>query len=106
MPPVTISDEAKALLRSRMASCGLKRPLAWIAMDMPKTEPRPGDEDDVDWTIRRRELWILRVAEGDEIADGDPRLVVVDGLGFVSDFFPMRFDITVKDGRFRVGAAA
>ena len=105
MSPITISDEAKALLRSRMAASGLKRPLAWIAINTPETAVRDADSD-VDWTIRRRDLWMLRVAEGDKIADGDPRLVVVDGLGFVSDFFPMRFDISVKDGQFRVAAAA
>ena len=106
MSPVTISEEAKALLRERMAASGFKRPLAWIAMDMPKVEAKPGDEDDADWTIRRRELWVVRVAEGEKIAEDDPRLVVIDGLGFVSDFFPMRFDISARDGRFRVGAAA
>ena len=106
MQPVTISDEAKALLRERMAASGLKRPLAWIAMNMPAAPPREGDEDEPDWTIRRRELWMLEVRDGEKIADGDPKLVVVDGLGFVSDFFPMRFDISARNGQFRVGAAA
>ena len=110
MTPVTISDEAKDLLRARMAESGLKRPFAWIAMNMPEPAARSampaGDDDDVDWTIRRRDRWMLRVSEGDKIADTDPRLVVVDGLGFVSDFFPMRFDISAKDGHFRVAAAA
>jgi len=106
MPPITITDEAKALLRTRMASSGFTRPLAWIAMTVPAREPKPGDEDDADWTIRRRDLWALRVAEGQDVAEGDARLVMVDGLGFVCDFFPMRFDISAKDGRFSVAAAA
>ena len=106
MSAVTISDEAKELLRARMAGSGFKRPLAWIAMNMPEASPRPGAEDDTDWTVRRRELWALNVRDGEKVAEGDPRLVIVDGLGFVCDFFPMRFDISVRDGQFRVGAAA
>ena len=107
MTPVTISDDAKALLRARMAESGLRRPLAWIAMSMPEASPRPAaDDSDVDWTVRRRDLWTLNIAEGERIGNGDPRLVVVDGLGFVSDFFPMRFDISVKGGHFRIAAAA
>ena len=106
MPPVTISDEAKALLRSHMASSGLKRPYAWIAMNMPEPAARPAGNDDADWTIRRRDLWSLRIDEGEKVDAGDPRLVMIDGLGFVSDFFPMRFDISAKDGHFRVAAAA
>jgi hypothetical protein len=46
------------------------------------------------------------VREGGKVADGDPRLAIVDGLGFVCDFFPMRFDISVRDGQLRVAAAA
>ncbi len=106
MASITISEEAKALLRTRMAASGLKRPFAWIAINTPEGGPARDDDGDVDWTIRRRDLWMLRVQEGAEIADGDPRLVVVDGLGFVSDFFPMRFDISASDGHFRVAAAA
>jgi hypothetical protein len=110
MPPVTISEEALALLRGRMAASGLKRPLAWIAMNMPEAPPRPagddGDADDVDWTIRRRDLWTVQVRDGEKIAEGDPKVVVVDGIGFVSDFFPMRFDISASNGEFRVAAAA
>lgn len=34
MTPVTIPDEAGALLRSRLGSSGLKRPVGWIAMYM------------------------------------------------------------------------
>lgn len=107
--PITISEEARGLLRAQMAASGFRRPLAWIAMDMPQAPARTAggdDDDDVDWTIRRRDLWTLRVAEGDQVADGDPRLAMVGGLGFVCDFFPMRFDISARDGRFRVAAAA
>ena len=104
--PITISEEAKALLRIRMASSGFTRPLARIAMNVPQREVRPGDEDDADWTIRRRDLWTLRVEEGQGVADGDPRLVMVDGLGFVCDLFPMRFDISARGDRFSVAAAA
>ena len=107
MPPVTISDEAKALLRERMAASGLTRPLAWIAMNMPeRAKGLEADDDERDWTVRRRELWMLRIGEGEKIAEGDARLVMIDGLGFVCDFFPMRFDISVRGGQFRVGAAA
>jgi len=105
MSAVTISEEAKELLRARMAASGLARPLAWIALNQPETHPRD-DDDDADWTVRRRELWALDVRDGGRVADGDPRLAIVDGLGFVCDFFPMRFDISVRDGQFRVGAAA
>ena len=106
MSLITISEDAKALLRERMASSGLERPLAWIAINTPESHAVRDDDDDVDWTIRRRDLWMLRVKEGKAIADGDPKLVLIDGLGFVSDFFPMRFDISAKDGNFRVAAAA
>ena len=106
MSAITISDEARELLRAQMAQSGLKRPLAWIGMNMPAASPRPGAEDDTDWTIRRRDLWALLIKEGEAVADSDPRLVVVDGLRFASDFFPMRFDISAKDGHFRVAAAA
>lgn len=107
MTPVTISDDAKALLRERMAASGHQRPVAWLAMNMPESKPKAdGEDDDVDWTIRRRDLWALRVEEGATLKEGDPRLVMVDGLGFVSDFFPMRFDVSVSGGHFRVAAAA
>ena len=100
--PVTISEEAKALLAARMASSGFKRPVARIAMNMPAAPAKQGDEDDVDWTVRRRDLWAVRIEEG----EGASGIVLLDGMGFVCDFFPMRFDIAAKDGHFRVAAAA
>ncbi|MEO7742556.1 MAG: hypothetical protein ABIR98_06455 [Usitatibacter sp.] len=106
MVPITISEEARALLQARMAESGFRRPLAWIDMKTQEVAVRPGAENDADWTVRRRDLWSLRVAEGEEVPDADARLVTVDGLGFVSDFFPMRFDISVKGGHFRVAAGA
>jgi hypothetical protein len=107
MTPVTLSEEAKSLLRARMASSGINRPFARIALQEPEGDAkRASNEDDADWTINRRDLWTLLVAEDESIADGDPRLVLVDGLIFVSDFFPIRFEISVKDGQFRVAASA
>jgi hypothetical protein len=106
MEPVTISDDAKALLRTLMGSSGFNRPHARIAMNMPEPAAGPPGDQDADWTIRRRDLWALRVEDGASIPEGDARRVVVDGLGFVCDFFPMRFDISAKDGHFRVAAAA
>ena len=106
MPPVTISEEAKELLRARMASSGITRPLARIAMQETEGDASPTSGSAVDWTIKRRSLWTLVIAADATIADNDPGIVLVDGLAFVSDFFPMRFDISVKDGQFRVAAAA
>jgi hypothetical protein len=78
-PCVTITEEAKALLRDPHGRLGLHAPLALDRHDVTRREPKPGDEDDADWTIRRRDLWALRVAEGQDVADGDARLVMVDG---------------------------
>ena len=103
--PVTISEEAKDLLRARMAASGIARPLAWITMQEQEGDAEHTVNGGADWTIKRRDLWTLVVAGDDTIASDDPRLVIVDGLPFVSDFFPMRFDISVRDGRFRVAAA-
>ena len=105
MTPVTISEDAKVLLRARMASSGINRPLARIAMQEPQGDAKSTSDDEVEWTIKRRDLWTLLVAGDDAIADDDARLVRVDGLLFVSDFFPIRFDISVKDGQFRVAAS-
>ena len=106
MTPVTISEDAKDLLRARMASSGIARPLVWITMQGPEGDVKRTSNGDVDWTINRRDLWTLLVVGDDRIADDDPRLVLVDGLPFVSDFFPIRFEVSVKDGTFRVAAAA
>jgi hypothetical protein len=103
--PVTISEDAKVLLRALMASSGINRPFARIAMQEPQDDVKRASSDDVEWTIKRRDLWTLLVAGDDAIADDDTRLVRVDGLLFVSDFFPIRFDISVKDGQFRVAAS-
>jgi hypothetical protein len=104
--PVTISDDAKTLLRERMEASGFERPLAWIAFAEQPPDARPPDDSDVDWTVKRRDLWALRVGEGAGIAGIDARVVMVDGLGFVCDFFPMRFDISLREGQFRIAAAA
>jgi hypothetical protein len=103
--PVTISEDAKDLLRARMASSGISRPLARITMQEPQGDAKSSSDEEVEWTIKRRDLWTLLVAGDDAIADDDARLVRVDGLLFVSDFFPIRFDISVKDGQFRVAAS-
>jgi hypothetical protein len=105
MTPVTISEDAKDLLRARMASSGISRPLARITIQEPEGDAKRATSDDLEWTIKRRDLWTILVARDDAIADDDARLVRVDGLLFVSDFFPIRFDISVKNGQFRVAAS-
>ena len=105
MSPVTISEDAKLLLRARMASSGIMHPVARITIQEAEGDSTRAANGAIDWTIQRRDLWALVVTEH-EVAEGDPRLVVVDGLRFVSDFFPIRFEVSVKDGKFRVAAAA
>lgn len=109
MSLVTISEDAKALLRARMDASGIARPVVWIAMAEPVGGGRrfaAGEEDDDDWTHKRKELWVLQVAPDEGIGEKDARLAVAEGIRFVSDFFPIRFEITLKDGRLRVAAAA
>ncbi len=108
MSLVTISEDAKAHLRARMEASGIARPVVWIAMAEPVGGGRlaPGDEDDADWTHKRRELWVLQVAPDEGLRENDARLVVAEGMRFASDFFPIRFEISLKEGRLRVAAAA
>ena len=104
-PPVSLSPEARALLQERMAASGIARPVARIGMNMGGAAPKPSDPDGPDWTIRRRDLWVLSIGE-EKIPDGDPRIVMVEGLPFVCEFFPMRFQVSAQDGKFRVAASA
>jgi len=103
--PVTLSEDARRMLQERMAASGIARPLLRIGM-AGSEPPKAGAEEGPDWTIRRRELWTVFVADEPEIADGDARIVMVDGLPFVCEYFPIRFDISVANGRLRVGATA
>ena len=104
--PVTISDDAKQLLRERMAASGTANPIALLTMTGMEPAKPAADNDDVDWTIQRRDLWTLVVVDGASRSDGGAKAVVVDGLRFASDYFPIRFDISATKGRFRVAAAA
>jgi len=103
---VTVTEEALAILRERVAASGIARPVVRIDMGEIVGAPPDADVDDKEWTNKRKELWRLEVAAGDGIADGDSRIAEAAGLRFVSDFFPIRFDITVKDGKLRVAASA
>ena len=108
MPLVTLTREAEAMLRERIDGSGFARAVIRIDMAEPVGgRPDPFDiEDDREWTNKRKELWTLSVGAGDGIPDGDSRIVVADGIRFVSDFFPIRFDISVKEGRLLVAASA
>ena len=104
--PVTLSADARQLLLERFAASGIVRPLAMIKINEPATDKlEEGAENDVDWTIKRRDLWTVVIVDR-AIRDDDPRIAVVDGVRFISDFFPIRFDISVRDGKFAVAATA
>jgi hypothetical protein len=81
-----------------------------IRIDMAEPvagRPDPFDlEDDREWTNKRKELWTLTVAADEGIPEADARLAHADGIRFLSDFFPIRFDISVKEGRLLVAASA
>ena len=105
---MTLTEEAEAMLRSRIEASGHARAVIRIDMAEPVGgRPDPFDlEDDREWTNKRKELWTLTVDAGQGIADDDARVAHVDGIRFVSDFFPIRFDISVKEGRLLVAASA
>jgi hypothetical protein len=108
MPLVTLTGEAEAMLRELIEASGLARAVIRIDMAEPVGgRPDPFDlEDDREWTNKRKELWRLSVGAADGIADDDPRFAQAGGIGFLSDFFPIRFDISVREGRLLVAASA
>lgn len=108
--PVTLSDEARDLLREQIAASGIARPFVRIGIrgagDSRRAAAMDEDDDGPDWTIRRRDLWTVEVAGDERTAQNERRFVVVEGIRFACDFFPMRFDISVRNGRFLVAAFA
>ena len=108
MPLVTLTAEAQAMLRERIEASGIANAVIRIDMAEPVAgRPDPFDlEDDREWTNKRKELWTLTVAVDEGLSETDPRLAQADGVRFLSDFFPIRFDISVKEGRLLIAASA
>ena len=108
MPLVTLTEEAQAMLHERVDASGFARAVVRIDMGEPVAgRPDPFDlEDDREWTNKRKELWTLTVVADEGMADDDARIAHANGIRFLSDFFPIRFDISVKEGKLLVAASA